>query len=300
MKTIYHKTVLLREAVEGLNINPKGIYVDVTFGGGGHSKEILSFLSANGKLFAFDQDEEAFTNQFDDPRFQLIKGNFSEVKRYLKFYGVTKIDGIIADFGVSSHQLDSAKRGFSTRFDGPLDMRMSNSSQFDASKLVNEYSMEDLIAVLTQYGELRNAHKLASTIVKERSISPIKTTKALVEIFFPIIPKQTFNKTIAKIFQAIRIEVNNELGAIKSFLKQTIDLIKQNGRLVCISYHSLEDRLVKRFIREGKFEGDAESDIYGNKNVPFKKVGSLIKPSENEIKLNSRSRSGKLRIAIRI
>ena len=291
---------MLCEAVQGLKITPDGIYVDVTFGGGGHSKEIISHLSADGRLFAFDQDKKAFENQLEDHRFHLIKGNFSDIKRHLKFHGITVVDGILADFGVSSSQFDSGERGFSTRFDGPLDMRMNHSGQLDASQVINEYQFEDLRSVLSQYGELRNAHKLATAIVMKREEAPIKSTQELVALFTPIIPNHIFNKIIAQVFQAIRIEVNDELEAIKSFLKQTIDLLKQNGRLVCISYHSLEDRLVKYFIREGKFEGNAESDIYGNKNLPFKKVGGLIIPSEKEVKLNNRSRSGKLRIAERI
>ena len=241
-----------------------------------------------------------FENQLEDHRFHLIKGNFSEIKRHLKFYGITGVDGILADFGVSSKQFDSGERGFSTRFEGPLDMRMNHSGQLDAKQVINEYSFEDLRSVLSQYGELRNAHHLATAIVNKREEAPIKSTQALIALLTPIIPNQSFNKIIAQIFQAIRIEVNDELEAIKSFLKQTVDLLKQNGRLVCISYHSLEDRLVKYFVREGKFEGKAESDIYGNKNLPFKKVGKLIRPSEKEIKLNNRSRSGKLRIAERI
>jgi 16S rRNA (cytosine1402-N4)-methyltransferase len=291
---------MLCEAVQGLKITPDGIYVDVTFGGGGHSKEIINHLSADGRLFAFDQDQEAFENQLEDHRFHLIKGNFSDIKRHLKFHGITAVDGILADFGVSSSQFDSGERGFSTRFDGPLDMRMNHLGQLNASQVVNEYPFEDLRSILSQYGELRNAHKLATAIVMKREEAPIESTQALVALFTPIIPNHIFNKIIAQVFQAIRIEVNDELGAIKSFLKQTIDLLKQNGRLVCISYHSLDDRLVKYFIREGKFEGNAESDIYGNKNLPFKKVGGLIIPSEKEVKLNNRSRSGKLRIAERI
>lgn len=291
---------MLKEAVQGLKINSDGIYVDVTFGGGGHSREILSHLSPDGKLFAFDQDQSAFANKLEDHRFQLIKGNFADIKRHLKFYGITSVDGILADFGVSSHQFDSGERGFSTRYEGLLDMRMNHSGQLDASQVVNEYTLENLRMVLSQYGELRNTHKLAAAIVKERKEAPIKTTQALVALLTPIIPKHIFNKIIAQVFQAIRIEVNDELGVIKSFLKQTIDILKHNGRLVCISYHSLEDRLVKYFIREGKFEGIAESDLYGNKYLPFKKIGGLIIPSEKEIKFNSRSRSGKLRIAVRI
>ncbi|PDH46131.1 MAG: 16S rRNA (cytosine(1402)-N(4))-methyltransferase [Flavobacteriales bacterium MED-G15] len=300
MKTTYHKPVMLHQAVQGLKINPDGVYVDVTFGGGGHSRAILNQLNTSGKLFAFDQDQAAFENQIEDDRFKLIKGNFADIQRHLRFYGIKIVDGILADFGVSSHQFNSGERGFSTRFEGPLDMRMSDSGLLDANQVVNEYSLEELRFVLKQYGELRNAHNLASAIVKERTTAPISTTQALVELFSPIIPKHLFNKIIAQVFQAIRIEVNNELDVIKSFLKQTVDLLKENGRLVCISYHSLEDRLVKNFIREGKFEGFAASDLYGNKNLPFKKVGGLITPTAEEIKENSRSRSGKLRIAVRL
>ena len=300
MKMIYHKPVMLSEAINGLKINPRGVYVDVTFGGGGHSREILKHLKSEGRLFALDQDQDAMSNKFDDYRLQLIKGNFIDIKRHLKFYGVSSVDGILADFGVSSHQFDSAKRGFSTRFDGPLDMRMNYDALLDATHVVNEYDSNHLKILLTEYGELRDADKIVSKIIHARKDKPIKSTKDLINLISPLIPGQYFNKIIAKIFQAIRIEVNNEINAIKSFLEQTIDLLKKNGRLVCISYHSLEDRLVKYFIRDGKFIGEASSDLYGNKNLPFKKVGKLITPSIYEIKKNSRSRSGKLRIGVRV
>ena len=291
---------MLSEAINGLKINPRGVYVDVTFGGGGHSREILKHLKSEGRLFALDQDQDAMSNKFDDYRLQLIKGNFIDIKRHLKFYGVSSVDGILADFGVSSHQFDSAKRGFSTRFDGPLDMRMNYDALLDATHVVNEYDSNHLKILLTEYGELRDADKIVSKIIHARKDKPIKSTKDLINLISPLIPGQYFNKIIAKIFQAIRIEVNNEINAIKSFLEQTIDLLKKNGRLVCISYHSLEDRLVKYFIRDGKFIGEASSDLYGNKNLPFKKVGKLITPSIYEIKKNSRSRSGKLRIGVRV
>ena len=247
-----------------------------------------------------DQDDAAFDNRFDDERFRLIKGNFSDLYRHLRFHGVTVVDGVMADFGVSSHQFDTGDRGFSTRLEGPLDMRMNTGGELDARQVVNEYSLAELRTVFNQYGELRNAHRIASEIIEKRAEAPITSTQALVAIITPILPKHLFNKIIARVFQAIRIEVNNELEVIKSFLTQTVDLISRGGRLVCISYHSLEDRLVKHFIREGKFEGVAESDLYGNKHIPFKKVGGLITPSDEEIRLNSRSRSGKLRIAVRL
>ena len=300
MKTIYHKPVMLEEAIQGLKIDPDGVYVDVTFGGGGHSRAILQKLSNKGKLLAFDQDEAAHQNSISDDRFHLIDGNFSHLKRHLKFCGITTVDGILADFGVSSHQFDSGSRGFSTRLEGPLDMRMNTKSEWSARELINEYSAEELQQIFKNYGELRIARKLAEHIVKERNQNPIETTQGLVSLLTPILPNHVFNKIIAQVFQAVRIEVNAELEVIKSFLEQTVEVLKTGGRLVCISYHSLEDRLVKIFIREGKFVGKAESDLYGNRNLPMKKVGNLQIPSQEEIKENSRARSGKLRIAERI
>tara|TARA_B100000579_G_scaffold419015_1_gene417173 strand:+ start:167 stop:1069 length:903 start_codon:yes stop_codon:yes gene_type:complete len=300
MKTIYHKPVMLEEAIQGLKIDPDGVYVDVTFGGGGHSRAILKKLSNNGKLLALDQDEAAHKNSISDDRFHLIDGNFSNLKRHLKFCGITTVDGILADFGVSSHQFDSGSRGFSTRLEGPLDMRMNTKSEWTARELINEYSAEELRQIFKNYGELRIAKKLSEHIVKERNQNPIETTQGLVNLLTPILPKHVFNKIIAQVFQAIRIEVNNELEVIKSFLEQSVEVLQKKGRLVCISYHSLEDRLVKIFIREGKFLGKAESDLYGNRNLPLKKVGNLQIPRQEEIKENIRARSGKLRIAERI
>ena len=300
MRTIYHKPVMLEEAIQGLKINPDGVYVDVTFGGGGHSKAILQKLSLKGRLLALDQDEDAQQNLISDDRFQLICGNFSHLKRHLKFCGITSVNGILADFGVSSHQFDSGLRGFSTRLDGPLDMRMNNKSELSAYTVVNLYSEEELEKIFKNFGELRNARKLAAHTVKERILKPIATTQSLVDLLIPILPKHVFNKILAQVFQAIRVEVNAELDVIKSFLEQSIELLHKRGRLVCISYHSLEDRLVKIFIREGKFEGKAESDLYGNRNLPLKKVGNLQIPSEEEINKNPRARSGKLRVAERI
>ena len=300
MRTIYHKPVMLEEAIQGLKINPDGVYVDVTFGGGGHSKAILQQLSLKGRLLALDQDEDAQQNLISDDRFQFICGNFSHLKRHLKFCGITSVNGILADFGVSSHQFDSGLRGFSTRLDGPLDMRMNTKSELSAYNVVNLYSEEELQKIFKNYGELRNARKLAGHIVKERILKPIATTQSLVDLLTPILPKHVFNKIIAQVFQAIRVEVNAELDVIKSFLEQSIELLNKRGRLVCISYHSLEDRLVKIFIREGKFDGKAESDLYGNRKLPLKKVGNLQMPSKEEINKNPRSRSGKLRVAERI
>ena len=300
MKTIYHKPVMLEEAIQGLKIDPDGVYVDVTFGGGGHSRAILKKLSNKGKLLALDQDEAAHKNSISDDRFHLIDGNFSNLKRHLKFCGITTVDGILADFGVSSHQFDSGSRGFSTRLEGPLDMRMNTKSEWTARELINEYSAEELRQIFKNYGELRIAKKLSEHIVKERNQNPIETTQGLVNLLTPILPKHVFNKIIAQVFQAIRIEVNNELEVIKSFLEQSVEVLQKKGRLVCISYHSLEDRLVKIFIREGKFLGKAESDLYGNRNLPLKKVGNLQIPRQEEIKENIRARSGKLRIAERI
>lgn len=292
--------MLLKESVDGLDIKENGVYVDVTFGGGGHSKEILKRLGGEGRLFAFDQDEDALANTIDDDRFQLINQNFQFLKQFLKFYGIRKVDGILGDFGVSSHQFDEAERGFSIRFDADLDMRMNRNNELSAHQVVNSYSQENLASVLFQYGELRNANAIAKTIVESRLETPIKTTEQLKLVLRRFLPKMKENKILAQIYQAIRIEVNQEIAVLKEFLQQTPEVLKEGGRLSLISYHSLEDRLVKRFIRDGKFEGEAEKDFYGNINVPLKKVGGLITPSANEIALNNRARSAKLRIAERI
>ena len=291
---------MLEEAIQGLKIDPDGVYVDVTFGGGGHSRAILKKLSQRGRLLALDQDEAAQKNTISDDRFHLIGGNFSHLKRHLNYCGITSVNGILADFGVSSHQFDIGSRGFSTRLQGPLDMRMNTQNELSSYEVVNQYSLEELQQIFKSYGELRIAKKLADHIVKGRVLNPIATTQALVDLLTPILPKHVFNKIIAQVFQAIRIEVNAELDVIKFFLEQSIELLCKGGRLVCISYHSLEDRLVKIFIREGKFEGKAESDLYGNRNLPLKKVGNLQTPSNEEINDNRRARSGKLRVAERI
>jgi len=293
----YHNPVLLKETVDGLNIQEDGVYVDVTFGGGGHSKEILKRLGTKGKLFAFDQDADALENTIHDDRFTLIHENFRYIKRFLRFYGVKEVDGILADFGVSSHQFDVAERGFSTRFEADLDMRMNQSSSLSAYHVVNEYDEEQLKNVLLQYGELRAAPAMASLIVASRAVEPIKTSEQLKRVLKKFLPLKHENKVLAQIYQAIRIEVNQEIEALKELLLQTPDLLKPGGRLSVISYHSLEDRLVKRFIRNGLFEGEPERDVFGHFEVPLKKVGGLIVPNKEEIKINNRARSAKLRVA---
>ncbi|WP_047552116.1 16S rRNA (cytosine(1402)-N(4))-methyltransferase RsmH [Psychroserpens sp. Hel_I_66] len=293
----YHNPVLLVETVEGLNIKPDGVYVDVTFGGGGHSKEILKHLGPNGKLFAFDQDKDALLNTIDDDRFTLINENFRYVKRFLRFYGVKEVDGILADFGVSSHQFDVAERGFSTRFEADLDMRMNQDDKLSAYHVINDYEEEEIRRVLFQYGELRQAPAMASAIVTARRDEIIKTSEQLKTALKKFLNHQKENKVLAQIYQAIRIEVNQEIEALKEFLQQTPEVLVKGGRLSLISYHSLEDRLVKRFIRNGLFEGEPERDVFGNFEVPLKKVGGLVVPTSEEIKINNRARSAKLRIA---
>ncbi len=296
----YHNPVLLTRTVEGLAIKPDGIYVDVTFGGGGHSKEILKNLGSDGRLYAFDQDKDALLNKIDDDRFVLINENFRFIKRFLRLYGVKKVDGILGDFGVSSHQFDIAERGFSTRFEADLDMRMNQSGKLSACQVINDYEESSLRNMFFQYGELRNAPKIARAIVMARENTPIKTSLELKEVLKPFLVKHKEHKILAQIYQAIRIEVNQEIEVLKEFLLQTKELLNKDGRISLISYHSLEDRLVKRFIRDGIFEGEPEKDLYGNIYVPFKKVGKLIVPEVEEIKINNRARSAKLRIAKRI
>lgn len=293
----YHNPVLLKESVDALAIKPDGVYVDVTFGGGGHSKEILSRLGDTGKLYAFDQDPDAHENAIDDERFTLIPQNFRYIERFLRFYGVRKVDGVLGDFGVSSHQFDEADRGFSTRFDAKLDMRMDQSSEVSAWNIVNEYSQEDVANILFQYGELRNGRAMAKVIVAAREEKKINTSFELKEVLAQFLPKAKEHKILAQIFQALRIEVNEELEVLKEFLTQIPAVLTEDGRLSVISYHSLEDRLVKRFIQNGIFEGLPEKDFYGNISVPMQKVGKLILPTPEEIKLNNRARSAKLRIA---
>lgn len=293
----YHNPVLLKESVDGLNIDPEGTYVDLTFGGGGHSREILRRLGAKGKLFAFDQDEDALKNAIDDARFVLINHNFRHLKRYLRFYGVTEVDGILGDLGVSSHQFDVAERGFSTRFEGDLDMRMNRSGSLSAFHVVNEYEEKELKRIFYEFGDLRNAGAIAGTIVAERGKKAIENTEELKQVLSRFLPAHKSNKILAQIYQAIRIEVNEELEVLKEMLEQTSEILRKGGRLSVISYHSLEDRLVKRFMRNGMFEGEPERDVFGRFEVPFKPLGKIIVPNEAEIEKNNRARSAKLRIA---
>ena len=293
----YHNPVLLKETVDGLNIKPDGVYVDVTFGGGGHSKEIMRRLGPNGKLFAFDQDTDALANALDDERFVLINQNFRFLKRFLRVYGIKQVDGILGDFGVSSHQFDVAERGFSTRFDAELDMRMNQNSTLSAYDVINQYEEEALSKMFFDYGELKNARGLAAAIVNARKAEPIKNSEQLKTVLSRFLPTHKSNKILAQIYQAIRIEVNQEIDVLKEFIEQALEILKPGGRLSVISYHSLEDRLVKRFIKNGMFEGEPERDMFGRFEVPFKPVGKLIVPTDEEIKLNNRARSAKLRIA---
>jgi len=299
MDTTYHNPVLLHPSVDGLNIRPNGVYVDVTFGGGGHSREILRRLGPQGKLFAFDQDPDAQANAIDDPRFVLIPENFRYIKRFLRFHGIRQVDGVLADLGVSSHQFDAAERGFSTRLEGVLDMRMNPKSALDARAVLNTYDEKALKQLFVQYGELKNGGLFAARIVQARALQPIETSEALRALVQQFIPVHKSNKVLAQLYQAIRIEVNQELAALEDFLLQMPDVLTTGGRLSVISYHSLEDRLVKRFMRNGMFEGEPERDMYGRFEVPFEAVGKMQVPDEAELATNSRARSAKLRVAVR-
>ncbi|MGC9373965.1 MAG: 16S rRNA (cytosine(1402)-N(4))-methyltransferase RsmH [Bacteroidales bacterium] len=293
----YHTPVLLTESIDGLQINPQGVYVDVTFGGGGHSREILKKLN-KGKLVAFDQDDDALPNLIDDERFIFVNHNFRFLKNFLKYHGFEKVDGILADLGVSSHHFDQPERGFSFRYDGELDMRMNRSAKVTAKDIINQYPEQKLAKIFWEYGELKNSRKLARAIVNNRTDKEINTIKSFTDLLMPFIPKHAEHKFLAKIFQALRIEVNCEMDFLKEMLLQTTEVIKPGGRLVVITYHSLEDRLVKNFIKHGKFEGEAEKDFYGRTNVPFKAINrKVIVPDEKEIAKNNRARSAKLRIA---
>lgn len=297
----YHQPVLLHESIEGLQVQPGGTYVDVTFGGGGHSKAILQQLGHDGRLVAFDQDEDAKQNLPTDERLIFVQHNFRYFKNFLKYYNIQAVDGILADLGVSSHHFDDAQRGFSFRFDTALDMRMNRNAKQTAETIVNTYTAEELIAILKQYGELKNARKTANLILKFRELQPLKTTGDLIKAVENCVPERNRNKFFAKLFQALRIEVNREIDVLKQFLLQTAGVLKPDARLVVITYHSLEDRLVKNFIRKGNFEGEVEKDFYGKPLLIFQPVNrKVIVPSEAEIKKNNRARSAKLRIARRL
>tara|TARA_X000000368_G_scaffold417027_1_gene412319 strand:- start:1679 stop:2584 length:906 start_codon:yes stop_codon:yes gene_type:complete len=295
----YHTPVLLTEAVDGLKIKKDGVYVDVTYGGGGHSREILSRLGEKGRLIVFDQDFDSEVNLIHDDRLLFINENFMFLKKFLKLNNISKIDGILADFGVSSYQIDQPERGFSYRFDADLDMRMDVKNSLTAYKIINKYSADDLIKIFKNYGDLTNSRKITRAIINSRENKEIKTTAQLNEIITPIIPARHINKILSRIYQSVRIEVNKELDVIKALLLQSVELLKTGGRISLISYHSLEDRIVKRFFKTGKFEGEIEKDFYGNYSLPYKIIGKLISPSQIEIDRNIRARSAKLRIAER-
>lgn len=296
--TIYHVPVLLQSSVEGLNIRPNGIYVDVTFGGGGHSREILSHLGTDGRLLAFDQDEDAERNIVDDPRFTFVRSNFRYLRNFLRYYGVEQVDGILADLGVSSHHFDDGKRGFSFRQDGKLDMRMNRRAHTTAADVVNTYEEERLANVFYLYGELKNSRRLAAALVKARSAGKIETIGQLVEVTTPLLGREREKKELAKVFQALRIEVNQEMEALKEMLQAAIKVLRPGGRLAVITYHSLEDRIVKNVMKAGNVNGKIEQDFYGRIYAPLKPVNNkVIVPDEDEVEQNPRSRSAKLRIA---
>ncbi len=298
-KSEYHVPVLLHESIDGLALDPNGVYVDVTFGGGGHSREILKRLD-KGKLFAFDQDPDAQANVPDDERFTLIPQNFRYMQNFLRMYGVLEVNGILADLGVSSHQFNEAERGFSLRFDGPLDMRMSQNQQISAADLVNKLEVNELARLLRLYGEVQGAMRVAHAIVAKRDEEAIKTTTEFNKVLMPLVPPKKQNKFIAQVYQALRIEVNDEIAALKALLEQSEKLIVSGGRLSVISYHSLEDRLVKYYMRAGNFDGEVQKDFYGNPIAPFNLVSrKAVMPDEDEINENNRARSARLRIAER-
>ena len=296
----YHKPVLLKESVDALVSSPDGIYADATFGGGGHSREILSRLSEKGRLIAFDRDEDALKGAFDDPRFKLIHNNFRFIHNYSLLETESGFDGVLADLGVSSHQFDTAERGFSFRYDAPLDMRMNTQAQLTAQDVVNEYPVEELAKIFRIYGEVENAYKLASLIVSKRALSPISTTGNLDKAIESVTPKFAQHKYLAKVYQALRIEVNQEMRSLEKFLEGATKALKSGGRLAVITYHSLEDRMVKNFIKSGNVDGEVEKDVFGRSVQPLEAVNRKpILPLEEEISENTRARSAKLRIAVK-
>jgi len=299
--TNYHDPVLLKASVDGLNLKGDDVVVDVTFGGGGHSREVIKRLSDKGKLYGFDQDEDAVKNSLEDERFVLVRHNFRYLKNYLKMYNAIPVDAVLADLGVSSHQFDEGERGFSIRFDGPLDMRMNVNAKLTAKQVVNEYDEKNLLRIFRVYGEIKNAWKLVQEIIKARTLAEINTTQELCDVAQACVPGKMRNKYLAQVFQALRIEVNDEMGALRSLLEQCYEVIKPGGRLVVITYHSLEDRMVKNFIKNGKIDGELEKDFYGNPLLKFKAVNRKpIVATEEELQQNNRARSAKLRIAERL
>ena len=298
---MYHIPVMLNEVLEGLNIRPDGVYVDVTFGGGGHSRAILEQLGEHGRLLGFDQDLDAAKNAFDDARFTFVRSNFRYLSNFLRYHGIEKVDGILADLGVSSHHLDDAERGFSFRFDGDLDMRMNNQASLTAAAVLATYDEERLADIFFNYGELRQARRIARAIVQARTAAPITTAAQLMEVVKPFFLREREKKELAKLFQALRIEVNDEMGALRSLLTQSAQWLGDGGRLVVLTYHSLEDRLVKNYMRTGNVDGRQEKDFYGNVVSPFASVNNkVVVASEAEVAENPRARSAKLRIAQRV
>jgi len=297
---VYHTPALFEDSLEGLNIRPSGVYVDVTFGGGGHSRGILERLAEDGHLYGFDQDADAEGNIVNDEKFTFVRSNFRYLSNFMRYHGVSEVDGMLADLGVSSHHFDDEKRGFSFRFDGDLDMRMNNRAGQTASDILNTYAEERLADIFYLYGELKSSRKIASAVVRKRGEKPFKAISDLLEILEPFAGREKEKKFLAQVFQALRIETNQEMQVLREMLEQSLALLKQGGRLVVITYHSLEDRLVKNYMKTGNFEGRVVQDLYGNVPSPFRLVGKLIAPSKEEIELNPRARSAKLRIAEKV
>ena len=301
MGITYHIPALLNECINALDIKPDGTYVDVTFGGGGHSRAIMEHLGSNGRLYGFDQDMDAYANRIDDPRFTFVHSNFAFLQNFMRYYGVDGVDGILADLGVSFHHFDDQQRGFSFRFDGKLDMRMNQDNPRDARTVIAEYSEEQLANILYLYGELKQSRRISAAIVKARNQVPIESVQQLLDVLKPFIRPQHEKKELAQVFQALRIEVNNELAVLEQLLKQSLKVLKPGGRLAIITYHSLEDRLVKNFLRSGNIEGKVEQDFFGRINSPLKLVNNkVIVPDDDEVNRNPRSRSAKLRIAVNL
>ena len=297
-KPVYHIPAMLQECIDGLQISPSGTYVDVTFGGGGHSRGIIEQLGEGGKLFSFDQDLDAYANRIEDPRFTFVHSNFRYLTNFMRFHKVDKVDGILGDLGVSFHHFDEAERGFSFRADAPLDMRMNRSARVDAAQVVNTYTEEQLLRIMADYGDMRRPMPIVRAILKARDNRPVMTTGQLLDVIRPLINPKQEKKELAQIFQALRIEVNGEMDALKRFLESTLEVLRPGGRLVVLTYHSLEDRMVKNFIKTGNTEGIVDKDFFGKVNTPWRQITKgAVAPSQEEIDRNPRSRSAKLRVA---
>ena len=297
-KPVYHIPAMLQECIDGLQISPSGTYVDVTFGGGGHSRAIVKQLGEGGRLFSFDQDLDAYANRIEDPRFTFVHSNFRYLTNFMRFHKVDKVDGILGDLGVSFHHFDEAERGFSFRADAPLDMRMNRSARVDAAQVVNTYTEEQLLRIMADYGDMRRPMPIVRAILKARENKPVMTTGQLLDVIRPLINPKQEKKELAQIFQALRIEVNGEMDALKRFLESTLEVLRPGGRLVVLTYHSLEDRMVKNFIKTGNTEGIVDKDFFGKVNTPWRQITKgAVAPSQEEIDHNPRSRSAKLRVA---